>query len=134
MSSKETVAQKLSLFVCGMDYGRLPAEVIDRLKDLLLDQLGCQLIGSTVAWNQSVYQFVRENKHGGPATIVNHGDKVPVDDAAFVNGTFGQGCELDDYYDQGGVHPGAATVLMAMSLAEKTAINGRKLLTQMAAR
>ena len=133
MSSKETVAQKLSLFVCGMDYERLPAEVIDRLKDLLLDQLWCQLIGSTVAWNQSVYQFVRENKHGGPATIVNHGDKVPVDDAAFVNGTFGQGCELDDYYDQGGGHPGAATVPVAMALAERTRINGRNFLTAMAA-
>ena len=133
MSSKETVAQILSQFVCRMDYQRLPPEVIDRLKDLLLDQLGCQLIGSTVAWNQSVYQFVRENKHGGPATIVNHGDKVPVDDAAFVNGTFGQGCELDDYYDQGGGHPGAATVPVAMALAEKTRINGRNFLTAMAA-
>ncbi len=133
MSSKETVAQKLSAFVCGMDYEKLPAEVIDRLKDLLLDQLGCQLIGSTLEWNQSVYKFVKENKHGGPATIVNHGDKVPVDDAAFVNGTFGQGCELDDYYDQGGGHPGAASVPVAMALAEKTCVSGRNFLTAMAA-
>ena len=133
MSSKETVAQKLSAFVCGMDYEKLPAEVIDRLKDLLLDQLGCQLIGSTLEWNQSVYKFVKENKHGGPATIVNHGDKVPVDDAAFVNGTFGQGCELDDYYDQGGGHPGAASVPVAMALAEKTCVSGQNFLTAMAA-
>ena len=133
MSSKETVAQKLSAFVCGMDYEKLPAEVIDRLKDLLLDQLGCQLIGSNLEWNQSVYKFVKENKHGGPATIVNHGDKVPVDDAAFVNGTFGQGCELDDYYDQGGGHPGAASVPVAMALAEKTCVSGQNFLTAMAA-
>ena len=133
MSSKETVAQKLSAFVCGMDYEKLPAEVIDRLKDLLLDQLGCQLIGSTLEWNQSVYKFVKENKHGGPATIVNHGDKVPVDDAALVNGTFGQGCELDDYYDQGGGHPGAASVPVAMALAEKTCVSGQNFLTAMAA-
>jgi 2-methylcitrate dehydratase PrpD len=116
-----------------MDYRRLPPEVIDRLKGQLLDQLGCQLIGSTVPWNQSVYQFVRENKYGGPATIVNHGDKVPIDDAALVNGTFGQGCELDDYYDQGGGHPGAATVPVAMALAEKSRIDGRNFLTAMAA-
>ena len=133
MSSKETVAQKLSAFVCGMDYEKLPAEVIDRLKDLLLDQLGCQLIGSTLEWNQSVYKFVKENKHGGPATIVNHGDKVPADDAALVNGTFGQGCELDDYYDQGGGHPGAASVPVAMALAEKTCVSGQNFLTAMAA-
>src|SRR6266699_3234467 len=133
MSSKETVAQKLSAFVCGMDYEKLPAEVIDRLKDLLLDQLGCQLIGSSVEWNQSVYKFVKENKHGGPATIVNHGDKVPVDDAAFVNGTFGQGCELDDYYDQGGGHPGAASVPVALALSEKEPVDGKSFLTAMAA-
>jgi len=133
MSSNEMVAQKLSAFVCGMDYEKLPAEVIDRLKDLLLDQLGCQLIGSTLEWNQSVYKFVKENKHGGPATIVNHGDKVPVDDAALVNGTFGQGCELDDYYDQGGGHPGAASVPVAMALAEKTCVSGQNFLTAMAA-
>ncbi|HEY7322588.1 MAG TPA: MmgE/PrpD family protein [Candidatus Binatia bacterium] len=133
MSSKETLAHRLSLYVCGMDYRRLPPEVIDRLKGQLLDQLGCQLIGSTVPWNQSVYQFVRENKYGGPATIVNHGDKVPIDDAALVNGTFGQGCELDDYYDQGGGHPGAATVPVAMALAEKSRIDGRNFLTAMAA-
>jgi 2-methylcitrate dehydratase PrpD len=76
---------------------------------------------------------VKENKHGGPATIVNHGDKVPVDDAALVNGTFGQGCELDDYYDQGGGHPGAASVPVAMALAEKTCVSGQNFLTAMAA-
>ena len=35
---------------------------------------------------------------GGRAesTIVNYGIKVPTLDAAFVNATVGQGCELDD--------------------------------------
>jgi len=70
MSAKKTIAQKLGAFVCGMDYERLPAEVIHRLKDLMLDQLGCQLLGSAVAWNQAVYRLVKENKQGGPATIV----------------------------------------------------------------
>ena len=94
---------------------------------ILLDQLGCQLLGSGVAWNQAVYRLVKDNKQGGPATIVNYGDKAPVDDAAFVNGTFGQGCELDDYYDQGGGHPGAASLPVALALAEKTAAGVKSL-------
>src|SRR3954451_2582009 len=102
MKSQKTVAQKLADFINELDYAHLPLEVIDRSKALLLDQIGCQLIGSTMPWNGAVYQYVRQNKCGGPATVVNYGDRVPVEEAVFVNGTFGQGCELDDYYDQGG--------------------------------
>ena len=133
MSTKDTIAQRLGSFVCGMEYAKLPGEVVHRLKDLLLDQLGCQLLGSAVNWNQAVYRLVKDNKQGGPATIVNYGDKAPVDDAAFVNGTFGQGCELDDYYDQGGGHPGAASLPVALALAEKTAVGGKELIAAIAA-
>lgn len=133
MSSKETVAQKLAAFIYQLDYQQLPSEAVQQSKILLLDQLGCQLIGSAVEWNQPAYKFVKENKYGGAATIVNYGDKVHVDDAAFVNGTFGQGCELDDYYDQGGGHPGAASVPVAMALAEKRRVNGKSFITAMVA-
>ena len=133
MNSNATIAQKLAAFIDALDYARIPAEVIHYQKALLLDQLGCQLIGSTVDWNRPAYRFIAENKKGGAATIVNYGDKVPVDDAVFVNGTFAQGCELDDYYDQGGGHPGAASVPVALALSEKECVDGKRFLTAMAA-
>jgi 2-methylcitrate dehydratase PrpD len=133
MSSEETVAQKLGMFVSRLKYEDLPTDVVRRAKELLLDQLGCQLLGSTVEWNQPVYKFVKENKSGGPASIVNYGDKVAVDDAVFVNGTFGQGCELDDHYDRGGGHPGAASVPVAMTLGELKAVDGKTFLAAIAA-
>lgn len=133
MSSTETVAQKLATYVCQLDYGRLPVHVVDRTKELLLDQLGCELLGSTVEWNQPIYRFVKENKWGGSASIVNYGDKVPLDDAVFVNGTFGQGCELDDYYDQGGGHPGAASIPVAMALAGAGGVSGKTFISSIAA-
>jgi hypothetical protein len=62
-------------FRCEFDHRSLPAEVGERGKALLLDQLGCELLGSTLESNSPVYRFVRENKNGGgPAIIVNHGD------------------------------------------------------------
>ena len=104
-----TAAQCLAKFICELKYAEIPANVVSRCRDLLLDQLGCQLIGASMPWNQPVYEFVKGAKSGGPAGIVKHGNRVPPDDAVLVNGTFAQGCELDDYYDQGGGHPGAAT-------------------------
>lgn len=106
---------------------------MSRCRELLLDQLGCQLIGASVPWNQPVYEFVKDTKSAGPARIVRYGNKVPMDDAVLVNGTFAQGCELDDYYDQGGGHPGAATVPVILALAQKESVSGQELITAMAA-
>ena len=133
MNSNETVAQKFGDFVSKLKYEELPPEVVARTKQFLLDQLACQLLGSTVEWNQPVYRFVKENKQGGPASIVNYGNRVPVDDAAFVNGTFGQGCELDDYYDRGGGHPGAASIPVAMALSDKKKVDGKDFITAVVA-
>jgi 2-methylcitrate dehydratase PrpD len=133
MTSGQTLAQTLGAFVCELDYTKLPQEVVRRAKDLILDQLGCQLLGSLMEWNQAVYRVVKENKQGGPATIVNYGDKAPVDDAAFVNGTFAQGCEMDDYYDQGGGHPGAGSIPVALALAEKRPLSGKEFIAAMTA-
>lgn len=133
MSNQETAAQRLAQFIRGLEFSDIPAAAVARCRDLLLDQLGCQLIGSIMPWNQPAYRFVKENKSGGPARIVKTGERVPLDDAVLVNGTFAQGCELDDYYDQGGGHPGAASVPVILALAEKQPVSGRDLIIAMVA-
>jgi 2-methylcitrate dehydratase PrpD len=72
---------------------------------------------------------------GGRAesTIVNYGTKVPALDAAFVNATFGQGCELDDVGFGAGGHPSAATVPVSLALCEKTPVSGKDLLASVVA-
>ena len=133
LSPGQTAAQKLADFICELDYRDIPPDAVARCRELLLDQLGCQLIGAIMPWNQPVYRFVKDSKSGGPARIVKYGDAVPLDDAVLVNGTFAQGCELDDYYDQGGGHPGAATVPIILALAQKQRVTGHELITAMVA-
>jgi 2-methylcitrate dehydratase PrpD len=133
MNPQPTAAQSLARFICDLSYRHVPAEAVSRCRELLLDQLGCQLIGASVPWNQPVYQFVKNTKNGGPARIVKYGNEVPIDDAVLVNGTFAQGCELDDYYDQGGGHPGAATVPVILALAQTQPVSGQELITAMVA-
>jgi len=133
MDLRQTAAQRLAGFICDLDYRHIPVDAVARCRDLLLDQLGCQLIGATMPWNQPVYRFVKDNKSSGPARIVKYGDHVPIDDAVLVNGTFAQGCELDDYYDQGGGHPGAATVPVILALAQKQRVTGEELIAAMVA-
>jgi 2-methylcitrate dehydratase PrpD len=131
MNLRQTAAQQLAAFICELDNRHIPVDAVARCRDLLLDQLGCQLIGASMEWNQPVYRFVKETKSGGPARIIKYGDRVPLDDAVLVNGTFAQGCELDDYYDQGGGHPGAASVPVILALAQKQRVSGPELITAM---
>jgi 2-methylcitrate dehydratase PrpD len=133
MIGNQTAAQRLAHFICALEYCHIPPQAVMRRRDLLLDQLGCQLIGASMEWNQPVYRFVRDFKGSGPARIVKHGDRVPFDDPVLVNGTFAQGCELDDYYDQGGGHPGAASVPIIFALAQKQRVSGAQLITAMVA-
>ena len=67
LSPGQTAAQKLADFICALDYSHIRPEAVARCRELLLDQLGCQLIGASVPWNQPVYRFVKDTKSGGPA-------------------------------------------------------------------
>src|SRR4029077_16664785 len=92
-------------------------------KDCILDQVGVELIGSTLEWNKIAYRYVTEMGGKPESTIVNYGTKAPTLDAAFVNATFGQGCELDDVGFGAGGHLSAATVPVALALAEKALVS-----------
>jgi 2-methylcitrate dehydratase PrpD len=69
LSPGQTAAQKLADFICALDYSHIRPEAVARCRELLLDQLGCQLIGASVPWNQPVYRFVKDTKTGGPARV-----------------------------------------------------------------
>jgi 2-methylcitrate dehydratase PrpD len=128
-STERVMAQQLAEFVVGLRYSDLSARVIELAKMAVLDQLGCQLLGSTLEWNKVSYHFVRDLEGKPESTIVHYGTKALAHDAAYVNGTFGQGAELDDYGAGIGAHSGAICIPVALSLGEKGQIDGREFLT-----
>jgi 2-methylcitrate dehydratase PrpD len=122
------ITEKLAAHAAGVRFEDIPPEAIEKVKDCILDQIGVELIGSTLEWNKIAYRYVAEMGGRGESTIVNYGAKAPALDAAFVNATFGQGCELDDVGFAAGGHPGAATVPVALALCEKHRSSGKDFL------
>src|SRR5882762_9883795 len=104
------VTEKLAAHAFNVRYEDMSQEVIEKAKDCLLDQIGVELIGSTLDWNKIAYRYVLDMGGRAESTIVNYGSKAPVLDAAFVNATFGQGCELEYVGFDAGGQPGAGTV------------------------
>ena len=122
------ITKQLANHVRKIAYDDIPPEAIEKAKDCILDQIGVELIGSTLDWNKIAYRYALETGGRPESTIVNYGDKVPALDAVFVNATFGQGCELDDLGFAAGGHLSAATVPVALALSEKQRVTGRDLL------
>jgi 2-methylcitrate dehydratase PrpD len=122
------ITEKLATHTSKVRYEDMPPEVIEKAKDCILDQVGVELIGSTLEWNKIAYRYVTEMGGRGESTVVNYGTRVPALDAAFVNATFGQGCELDDVGFAAGGHLGAATVPAALAICEKQRSTGKDFL------
>jgi 2-methylcitrate dehydratase PrpD len=122
------ITERLAAHTAKVRYEDIPPEAIEKAKDCILDQLGVELIGSTLEWNEIAYRYVADMGGRGESTIVNYGTRVPMLDAAFVNATFGQGCELDDVGFAAGGHLSAATVPVALAVCEKRPTTGKDFL------
>jgi 2-methylcitrate dehydratase PrpD len=126
--------KELAQFIADIKYRDLTPQVIEKTKDLILDQLGCQLAFATLPWNKAVFQYVR-GKTGskGESTIVYYMFKTTAEDAAFANATFGHGFEMDDTEMHTITHPGSVVIPSALAMGEMMKISGKELITAIVA-
>src|SRR6185436_8491650 len=122
------ITEQLAIHTARVRYEDIPPEAIQKAKDCILDQIGVELIGSTLEWNKIAHRYVADMGGRGESTVVNYGNQTPTLDAAFGNATFGQGCELDDVGFAAGGHLGAATVPVALAVGEKQRSTGKDFL------
>jgi len=121
--------KKLAHFVRELIYDNLPADVIRKTKELILDQLGCQLVGSTLPWTQPAYEYaVDYGRKREESTVVNYGFRTASQDAAFVNATFGHAFLGDDADSVCHAHFGSIIVPAALAMGEREMINGKELI------
>jgi 2-methylcitrate dehydratase PrpD len=124
----------LADFVNNLTYEDLPATVIGKTKELILDQLGCQLAGSTLPLSKVVYEYVKEfSGQKAESTVVNYGLKTAAKDAAFANANFGHAFMGDDTDSVCHAHLGSILIPAAIAVGEKNGISGKDLITAIVA-
>ncbi|MBI2861694.1 MAG: MmgE/PrpD family protein, partial [Chloroflexi bacterium] len=129
----EAVAQVYARYVAGLRYEDLPAEVVAKAKECILDQLGVEVRGASLPWVQPAYQMAQDMGGKKESTIVYYGDRISAPYAAYVNATFGQSCELDDVVVPAAVHGGVATVPAALAVGEKVGATGKDFIVSVVA-
>jgi len=122
-------SRTLARFAGKLAYEDLPETVVEKTKELILDQLGCQLAGSTLSWTRPAYEYVADGNGGRQeSTVINYGLRTSAQDAAFVNASFGHGTMGDDTDSVCHAHFGSIIIPAALALGEREGINGRELI------
>src|ERR1700704_5933663 len=122
--------RSIAEFVATLSYDRIPAGVIERIKLLILDSLGCAIYGAQLEWCRILRATLESLDATRTTSIWGTPLRLSSPHAALINGTQVQGFELDDVHRQGVLHSGAVTLPALIAVAEShTMLSGQDLLT-----
>ena len=108
---------RLATWVAKTTLDDVPASVRDRAKHLVLDGIGCALVGAQLPWSRIGVQGVTALDDAGDSVLIGWGGRATsATSAAMVNSSFIQGFELDDYHPLAPLHSNSL-VLPAMLAA-----------------
>jgi aconitate decarboxylase len=105
-------------FIAGLAYERIPAEVIARIKLLILDSLGCALYGTQLPWSRILMTTLGSLDASTACAVWGTDRRLSAPHAALMNGTLVQSFELDDVHRAGVLHVGAVTLPALVAVAE----------------
>jgi 2-methylcitrate dehydratase PrpD len=95
---------RLATWIANLTLDRVPQNVVDRAKHLLLDGLGCALVGAQLPWSRVATDAVLGLEGPGDTVVIGTGHNTGAPAAAVLNGTFIQGFELDDFHPIAPLH------------------------------
>jgi len=128
---KENVTMVLAKFISKIQYEDLPKDTVQKAKEVTLDYLGALLAGYNYSslLSKKITDLMINNGGKEEATIIGPSIKVPVINAALVNGVTSHVVELDDGHRIARGHPGVVVLSSALSTAEYLGSSGKDLIT-----
>jgi 2-methylcitrate dehydratase PrpD len=132
-----TETQKLIHNVLDTAFEAFNPEVLRDAKRQLIDLVGVMVSGYNGPGNSALFDLVRQWGGRGEATVLVHGDKVPLPHTAMMNSLQGRSydfeCTGPDAFGQNeGMFPGhvpGSTVPAALSVAEYVGASGKDLIS-----
>jgi 2-methylcitrate dehydratase PrpD len=117
----------LADFIVKIKFEDLPVQVVHQVKRCLLDFMGMALAGSRLGLSPIVAALIFNKGGAEEATIIGDGRKLPVLNAALLNGIQGHVLAMDDGHRFANAHPGVAIMAAALAIAERENATGKQL-------
>ena len=134
MSTQANPSAQLAAFAAGLRFDSIPAPVLRRTEDLLLDWTGSALAGKSARAVQAIEAYARimGPADGGAEVLITRRMTSP-HFAAMVNAAASHVVEQDDVHNGSVFHPAAVVFPPALAVAQAIGASGREFLAAAAA-
>jgi 2-methylcitrate dehydratase PrpD len=121
------IAETLADFIVNCRYEDLPKEVTEKVKEYMVDVIGCMVGASGEEQAKILLELVREMGGSPESTVFAQGFKTSVMNAALANGTLGHIFDFDDDHREGTMHPTVVVFPAVFALGEKLKKTGKEI-------
>ncbi|CAA2102757.1 MmgE/PrpD family protein [Variovorax paradoxus] len=124
----------LATFAAELKFGDIPAPVLRRTEDLMLDWLGSVLAARTARPVRSIERFAQMmGPADGPSEMLTSRRTTSPVFAALVNAAASHFVEQDDVHNGSVFHPAAVVIAPALAVAQSVGASGARLLAAVVA-
>ncbi|MDP9996070.1 2-methylcitrate dehydratase PrpD [Variovorax boronicumulans] len=134
MTDSNHPSKVLATFAAELNFADIPAPVLRRTEDLMLDWLGSVLAARTARPIRSIERFAQMmGPADGPSEILTSRRTSSPVFAALVNAAASHFVEQDDVHNGSVFHPAAVVIAPALAVAQSIGASGAQLLTAVVA-
>ncbi|WP_454743803.1 MmgE/PrpD family protein [Cupriavidus necator] len=126
----ETQSAVLARFAATLQYEDIPAEVVERAKNLYADWVGSALAGKGGRPVEALAAFARRMAPAsGPCEVLISRERTTPYFAAFINGASSHYAEQDDVHNGSVFHPAAVVFPAVLAVAQEAGACGKDFIT-----
>lgn len=129
---ESNITKILSKFVEETTFEKLPKRDIDRMKMIILETIGCMVLGSQNTTGKTLRKAIKTIGGNEEATVFGTNLKTSPQNAALINGSMGHHYEYDDGISSAmGLHAGIAITPAAIAIGETIRASGKEIICAM---
>ncbi len=122
------ISEHLARFVGAFPADRIPAAVSDRARHLILDAVGIALASTTYDFAHRAMTAISGLAGSGDGAVIGMPARLPMRDAALVNGILVHGLDFDDTHSGGIIHATASLLPTVLAVGARQRAEGRDML------
>jgi 2-methylcitrate dehydratase PrpD len=122
------IAEELARFVGSFSADAIPAAVVARARHLILDAIGIALASTTYDFAHRALTAIAGLAGAGDTAVIGMPARLPVRDAALMNGILIHGLDFDDTHTGGVIHATSSLLPTVLAVGARGRASGRDLL------
>jgi 2-methylcitrate dehydratase PrpD len=122
------ISEDLAQFVGSFSTDRIPAAVTVRAKHLILDAVGIALASTTYDFAHRAITAISGLAGSGDSAVIGMPARLPLRDAALINGILVHGLDFDDTHSGGVIHATASVLPTVLAVGARQRASGREML------